>query len=161
MFSPLSILDGLLYLGMRPYTDVEHESLPYVILTSDVDWDSSLLDFDLDDNDDRYDAILNNMNQSELFDAFGDYKGCTAELEVASANTWFDTVTLDQYVRVQLEEATIVCSEHAYCVHHFDNDDFNAILLVNDTELADTTGPVTEDNDVHSDQDMSNTLVRV
>jgi hypothetical protein len=35
MFSPLSILDGLLYLGMRPYTDVEHESLPYVILTSD------------------------------------------------------------------------------------------------------------------------------
>jgi hypothetical protein len=114
MFSPLSILDGLLYLGMRPYTDVEHESLPYVILTSDVDWDSSLLDFDLDDNDDRYDAILNNMNQSELFDAFGDYKGCTAELEVASANTWFDTVTLDQYVRVQLEEATIVCSEHAY-----------------------------------------------
>jgi hypothetical protein len=31
---PLSIRDGLPYLGMRPYTDVEYESLPHVILTS-------------------------------------------------------------------------------------------------------------------------------
>jgi hypothetical protein len=54
-------------------------------------------------------------------------------------------------------EATIVCSEHAYRVHHFDNDDFDTVLLVNDTELVDTTGPVTEDDDSHSDQDMSNT----
>jgi hypothetical protein len=56
-----------------------------------------------------------------------------------------------------LEETTIVCSEHAYRVHHFDNDDFDAVPLVNDTELVDTTGPVTEDDDAHSDQDMSNT----
>jgi hypothetical protein len=56
-----------------------------------------------------------------------------------------------------LEEATIVCSEHAYRVHHFDNNDFNAVLLVNDTDLVDTTGPVTEDDDAHYDQDMSNT----
>jgi hypothetical protein len=56
-----------------------------------------------------------------------------------------------------LEEATIVCSKHAYCVHHFDNDDFDAVLLVNKTELVDTTGPVTEDDDAHSDQNMSNT----
>jgi hypothetical protein len=56
-----------------------------------------------------------------------------------------------------LEEATIVCSEHAYCVHHFDNDDFNAVLLVNDTELVDTSCPVTEDDDANCDQDMSNT----
>jgi hypothetical protein len=97
------------------------------------------------------------MNHSELVDAFGDYKGRTAELEVSSANTWFDTVTPDQYTSVQLEKATIVCSEHAYCVHHFDNNDFNAVLLVNNTDLVDTTGPVTEDNDAHSDQDMSNT----
>jgi hypothetical protein len=30
---PLSIRDGLPYLGMRPYTDVEYESPPHVILT--------------------------------------------------------------------------------------------------------------------------------
>jgi protein-tyrosine-phosphatase len=80
------------------------------------------------------------------------------ELEVSSADTWFDTVTPDQYTRVQLEEATLVCSEHyAYRVHHFDNNDFDAVLLVNDTKLDDTTGPVTEDDDAHSNQDMSNT----
>jgi hypothetical protein len=146
---PLSIRDGLPYLGMRPYTDVEYESPPHVILTSDVDWNQRLLDFDIDDNkDDWYDASSDNMNHSELVDALGDYKGRTTTLEVLSANTWFDTVTPDQYTRVQLEEATIVCFEHAYRVHHFDNDDFNAVLLVNNTDLVDTTGPVTEDDDV-------------
>jgi hypothetical protein len=128
-----------------------------VILTSDVDWNQRLLDFAIDDHNNWYDASSDNMNHSELVDAFGDYKGRTAELEVSSANTWFDTVTPDQYTSVQLEKATIVCSEHAYCVHHFDNNDFNAVLLVNNTDLVDTTGPVTEDNDAHSDQDMSNT----
>jgi hypothetical protein len=142
---------------MRPYTDVEYESLPHVILTGDVDWDPRVLDFDIDDNDDWYDAILDNVNHSELFDAFGDYKGGTTELEVSSADTWLDTVTPDQYARVLLEEATIVCSEHAYRVHHFDNDDFNTVLLVNDTELLDTSCPVTEDDDANRDQDMSNT----
>ncbi len=151
---PLSIRDGLPYLGMRPYTDVEYESTPHVILTSDVtNWDPRISDFDIDDDNDWYDAISDNMNHSELVDAaFSNYTpGRTTELEVSSADTWFDTVTPDQYARVQLEEATIVCSEHAYRVHHFDNDDFDAVLLVNDTELVDTTGPV------DSDQDMPNT----
>jgi hypothetical protein len=142
---------------MRPYTDVEYESPPHVILTSDVDWNQRRFDFDFDDDGNWYDASSDSMNHSELVDAFGNYKERTAELEVSSANTWFDTVTPDQYTRLQLEEATIVCSEHAYHVHHFDNDDFNAVLLVNDTDLVDTTGPVTEDDDTHSDQDMSNT----
>jgi hypothetical protein len=116
--------------------------------------DPRALDFDIDDDNDRSDAILDNVNHSLLFDAFSNYKGCTIELEVSSAGTWYDT---DQYSRVQLEEATIVCSEHAYCVQHFDNNDFIAVLLVNNTELVDTTGPVMEDDDAHSDQDMSNT----
>jgi hypothetical protein len=154
---PLSIRDGLPYHGMRPYTDVEYESPPHMILTTDVDWNQRLSDFDIDDDDDWYDASSDIMNHSELVDAFGDYKGRTTKLEVSSANTWFDTVTPDQYTRVQLEEATIVCSEHAYRVHHFDNHNFNAVLLVNDTDLVDITGPATEDDDAHSDQDMSNT----
>jgi hypothetical protein len=40
---PFSIRDGLPYLGRRPYTDVEYESPPHVILTSDVDWNPRLL----------------------------------------------------------------------------------------------------------------------
>jgi hypothetical protein len=38
-------------------------------------------------HDDWYDASSDHMNHSELVDAFGDYKGSTAELEVSSANT--------------------------------------------------------------------------
>jgi hypothetical protein len=152
---PVSIQDGLPYLGMRPYTDVEYESPPHVILTSDVDRNPRLLDFDIDDDDDWYDASSDNMNHSELFDAFRNYTGRTTELEGSSANTWIDTVTPDQYTRVQLEEAIIVCSKHAYRVHHFDNDDFDAVLLVNDTQLVDTTGPFMEVDDAHSDQDLS------
>ena len=41
-------------------------------------------------------------------------------------------------------------------MHIVYNDDFDAVLLVNDTELVDTTGPVAEDDDAHSDQDISN-----
>jgi hypothetical protein len=67
---------------MRPYKDVEYESLPHVNLTSDVDWDPRVLDFDIDDNDDWYDAISDNVNYSELVDAFGDYKGRMTGLEV-------------------------------------------------------------------------------
>jgi hypothetical protein len=54
--------------------DVEYESPPHVILTSDVDRDPRLFDFDIDDNDNWYDAILDNMNHYELFDALGNYK---------------------------------------------------------------------------------------
>jgi hypothetical protein len=64
---------------MRPYTDVEYESLPHVILTSDIDWNPRVLDFDIDDDDDWYDVISDNVNHSELFDAFGDYKGPTTD----------------------------------------------------------------------------------
>jgi hypothetical protein len=128
-----------------------------VILTSDVDWIPRVLDFDIDDDDNWNDASSDNMNHSECFDAFRNYTGRATKLEVSSANTWFDTVTPNQYTMVQLEEATIVCSKHVYRVHHVDNNDFDAVILVNDTELVDTTGPVTEDDDAHSDQDMSNT----
>jgi hypothetical protein len=84
---------------MRSYTDVEKK--PHVILTSNVDLDSRCLDFDIDDDGDWYDVISDNMNHSERFDAFGNSTGHTTALEVSSADTWFDTVTLDQNTRAQ------------------------------------------------------------
>jgi hypothetical protein len=41
---PLSIQDGLTCLNIRPYTDQEFETLPHVILTSELEWDPSVLD---------------------------------------------------------------------------------------------------------------------
>jgi hypothetical protein len=63
---PLFIRDGLPYLGMRPYSDSEYDSLPHVILTSNIDWDPRVLDFDINGNNDWYDAISDNVNHSEL-----------------------------------------------------------------------------------------------
>ena len=76
---PLNIVDGLCYMRMRPYTDAEYDILPQVILTSDVDWDPSVLDHSLDDTDEWFDA------QTDLppaivqnpFDEFGDYRNIT------------------------------------------------------------------------------------
>ena len=41
---PLHIKDGLARLNIRPYTDHEWDTLPHVILTSELEWDPSVLD---------------------------------------------------------------------------------------------------------------------
>jgi hypothetical protein len=41
---PLSVQDGLTRLKIRPYTDREFETLPHVILTSELEWDPSVLE---------------------------------------------------------------------------------------------------------------------
>jgi hypothetical protein len=73
---PLDIIGGLPYLKMRPYTDIEFDSLPHVILSSDVPWNVGILDCALSDKQDWYD---NTTNWSEglldsLFDLEGNYK---------------------------------------------------------------------------------------
>jgi hypothetical protein len=54
---PLDIVSGLPYLKMRPFTDSEWHTLPHVILTSDADWDPSVLDQLISDTDDWYNSI--------------------------------------------------------------------------------------------------------
>ena len=46
-------------MNIRPYTNDERNTLPHVILISDDEWDSTILDYIIDDadNDDWYDAI--------------------------------------------------------------------------------------------------------
>jgi hypothetical protein len=139
---------------MRPCTDAEHEMLQHVILTSDVDWDPRVLDLDIDDNNDWCGAISDDANHTDLFEAFGNHKGCM-ELDVSAANIWFDTVAPDQHTQIQMEEAAFMCSKHARRVQHFDNDDFNTVLLVDDTKLVETENPAKDDT--NSDQDTSHT----
>jgi hypothetical protein len=43
---PLTIKDGLACLSIHPYTDHEWDNLPHVILTSELEWDPSVLDHD-------------------------------------------------------------------------------------------------------------------
>ena len=41
---PLDIMQGLAYLKIRPPNDHEMDTLPHVIITSDMDWDPTLFD---------------------------------------------------------------------------------------------------------------------
>ena len=72
---PMRIHSGLPYIDMRPYTDDEWESLPHVVLTSDMDWNPSIMDNDIID-DSQYDDESHPFQafQDSLFDEFGDYR---------------------------------------------------------------------------------------
>ena len=53
---PLDVRDGLPYISLRPFTDEEWTTLPHIVLTSDADWDPSVLDHRLSDDDKWYNA---------------------------------------------------------------------------------------------------------
>ena len=84
---PLHIRHGLAYLDMRPYTDDEWESLPHVVMTSDVDWDPGLLDgeFPLTGQESSLDTTT--YHNGTPFDIRGDYMKGTL---VASARRVHD-----------------------------------------------------------------------
>jgi hypothetical protein len=54
---PLDVKSCLPYVKMQPYTDEEWDSLPHVILTGDGNWNPSVLDHSLTDDDQWYDAV--------------------------------------------------------------------------------------------------------
>ena len=73
---PLNIKSGLPYMSMRPYTDDDWDNLPHLILTSDADWDPSVLDNTIDDDEIWFDAMsdLPDDSVSPLFDLCGNYR---------------------------------------------------------------------------------------
>ncbi len=84
---PLHFRQGLPYLDMRPFTDQEWDTLPHVVLTSDVDWDPSMLDgeFPLTGHESALDSSA--YHNGSPFDVHGDYRHRTL---VASARRTHD-----------------------------------------------------------------------
>ena len=71
---PISFVNGLPYIRMRPYTDEEFRTLPHLHLTSDRDWDPSILDYTVpDDWYDNQKVQLSSIDESE-FDVHGEPK---------------------------------------------------------------------------------------
>ena len=67
---PLRIKDGLARLNIRPYTDHEWDNLPHVILTSELEWDPSVLDHEFHADDQWGDV----PGIDTPFDDVGDYQ---------------------------------------------------------------------------------------
>ena len=55
---PLQVRSGLVYIDMRPYTDIEKNNLPMIFLTADTDWDPSYIDYEHDEEH-WFDAMEN------------------------------------------------------------------------------------------------------
>ena len=75
---PMSVRDGLTYLDMRKPTDKEFAELPHVVLTSDIDWDPTVLDYEHDlENDNVWYDTLQDPNpdayEEPRFGETGDY----------------------------------------------------------------------------------------
>jgi hypothetical protein len=69
---PINILSGLPYIKQRPYTDDEYDKHPHVFLTSDNNWNPSVLDYDGDDDTQWYDTITDMTPDIDpMFDEFG------------------------------------------------------------------------------------------
>ena len=51
---PLTIKNGLARLQMRPYTDKEWDTVPHVFFTSETEWEPSVLDHTLTDDESEY-----------------------------------------------------------------------------------------------------------
>ena len=56
--------------------NMEWDSLPHVILTADMDWKQTILDHEMEDGEEQFDAIqdLPDIELDPLFDDIGNYK---------------------------------------------------------------------------------------
>jgi hypothetical protein len=89
----LSIQDGLTRLDIRPYTDQEFDTLPHDILTSELEWDPSVLDhiFKVDEQWGEAPTLKSQFN------AVGDY----TQRNILHHNTYFkcqDGTTTDDII---------------------------------------------------------------
>eukprot|EP00980_Cylindrotheca_fusiformis_P004536 scaffold963_cov114-Cylindrotheca_fusiformis.AAC.2 len=134
---------------MQSYTDAEFcdPAIPHVILTGDLDWDPTVLDVDTFGDPTFYDAISDDVDRTQLFDVFGNYK----YRHVATADTWYDSCTPDQSLRFDMEEMTYTCSEHSLYVSLADHGTFDDVLLVNTYAMSDPD--TSEHDDTSSDDD--------
>ena len=76
---PFNVRSGLVTMDMRPPTDDElnlngSKSLPQTIITSDLDWNPSAIDYEYD-NENWFDAMENlpDLNYDIPFDEYGEY----------------------------------------------------------------------------------------
>ena len=103
---PLHIRNGLAYLDMRPFTDAERDKHPHVIMTSDVDWDPSVLDNDFPLQGDEEFLDASGYDNGTNFDAFGNYRKGTiiASTRIDTDPILQDTVLPDDVLIAKLAD---------------------------------------------------------
>ena len=156
---PLNVVQGLARLSIRPFTDTEWNDLPHVILTNDLDWDPSVLDYAHDDVN-WFDRIRDGVDSTPLvsmFDHVGDLRMATLDVQHAylharlddpfhpspqDLDALFDTNNIahlmDQAVYLEIYNGTIVPVDAA------------DVELGDD--LVDPPGDIEDDDDDHNER---------
>lgn len=72
---PINFRNGLPFINMRPYKDKEWDSLPHVTITGDTDWDPTILDHEMEDEEEWANLLKEppNIVPDPLFDEVGNY----------------------------------------------------------------------------------------
>jgi hypothetical protein len=93
---------------MRPYTDEEWETLPHVLWTSDEEWDPTVLNHEITDDDAWYDAIsvLQGSLMNSPFDEYGRYRKREAEMHFFDSQMDHEDMIDDAVNQVTLAHAT-------------------------------------------------------
>jgi len=102
---PLNIRNGLAYMDMSKPTDQEFSSLPHVVLTSDSNWDPTLLDSEFDPEVEWQDA----QEEDEIFDSHFDDTGNYLHHHVAFLDAFSTT---KQQLDFDDMVDTLICSIH-------------------------------------------------
>ncbi|CAJ1928442.1 unnamed protein product, partial [Cylindrotheca closterium] len=111
---PLDIKNGLPYLRMRPPTDRElsNPDIPHVVLTSDVDWDPSVLDVTIDVDEWAKSIPDNGSEEGERpFDRVGTLKSNT------TVTTLRDSPALDDAIDFFESHHCVMPTDGLYEVH--------------------------------------------
>jgi hypothetical protein len=82
---PLDFKNGIPYLWCQMPTENEIASLPHIVMTSDVDWDPSTYDKDIDNLDDFHDPSEDD-HENYHFYQYGEYRHWT--IPVLKKNLW-------------------------------------------------------------------------
>ena len=86
---PLNMINGLPYMSIRPFSDREFETLPHIVLTSDVPWDPTIADH-LYAEEDNWDNQIPDDFEDYDFSSF-DLAGPTRGNSIAVESNWHET----------------------------------------------------------------------
>jgi hypothetical protein len=122
-YIPLIIKDSFACLDIRPPTDYEFDTLPHVFLTSEMEWDPTVLDHQYHDISDWGDTSLssNGTLNSARYDEFGQY----LQQFLVNHLSYFsqqDGTTLDDHIdqcfltaHQYTPNTSVDCSSHTLC----------------------------------------------
>jgi hypothetical protein len=89
---PINVTSGLAYIQQRQYTDDKYARHPHVFLTSDANWDPSVLGHDADDGIQWYDAMTNEAPKIDpMFDEFGNVRSTVLINRTTLTDHFLDT----------------------------------------------------------------------